>query len=185
MKSLIFLLFTLCPLLSYGYQPIPSGMVITFAGTTCPTGYLSAIGTSYLRTAYPQLFAAIGTVNGAADITHFNIPDYRGRALRMADLAAGRDSFTRTAMATGGATSGVGSVQLDATAKNGLTASSTDAGHTHSTYAAAANLGSGATGGLTTGGATGTGFANITTTIGAGDSETVMKNASVLFCIKI
>src|SRR5215813_4799223 len=58
---------------------VPPGVMFDFAGTTSPTGYLMCDGASYLRTAFPDLFAAIGTTWGAVDGTHFNVPDCRGR----------------------------------------------------------------------------------------------------------
>jgi microcystin-dependent protein len=42
-------------------------------------GWLIADGRSLLRSSYAGLFAHIGTTYGAADGTHFNLPDYRGR----------------------------------------------------------------------------------------------------------
>lgn len=95
------------------YQVAP-GSVITFAGATCPAGSLLADGTSYLRATYPNLFTAIGTANGTADGTHFNVPDYRGRFLRGVDSGTTRDpdAASRTAMNTGGNTANnVGSIE--------------------------------------------------------------------------
>jgi microcystin-dependent protein len=59
---------------------IPSGVMWEFGGGTPPLGWLLCDGTSYLRTDYPALFTAIGTTHGAADGSHFSVPDYRGRA---------------------------------------------------------------------------------------------------------
>lgn len=93
------------------------GTIITTASTTCPIGSFSADGTAVSRTTYARLFNKIGITHGQGDgSTTFNIPDYRGRFLRVVDGAAGRDpdSASRTAMATGGTTgNAVGSVQLD------------------------------------------------------------------------
>ena len=45
---------------------MPAGTVLTFAGQTCPSGYIEADGAEYNRTgAYAGLFAAIGTAHGA------------------------------------------------------------------------------------------------------------------------
>jgi len=56
------------------------GTVLPFAGIAAnvPPGALLCDGASYLRADYPDLFAAIGTTWGAADGTHFNVPDLRG-----------------------------------------------------------------------------------------------------------
>lgn len=89
------------------------------SASTPPAGYLLCNGASLLRTSYPRLFAAIGTVWGAADGTHFNIPDLRGRVPRGRDNSTARDpdAASRTASNSGGATGdNVGSVQGHATA---------------------------------------------------------------------
>lgn len=52
------------------------------AVATITTGWLLCNGQAVLRSAYPALFAAIGTTYGAGDsLTTFNVPDARGRAL--------------------------------------------------------------------------------------------------------
>jgi microcystin-dependent protein len=85
---------------------LPSGVVLDFPGTVLPDGYLWCDGASYLRADYPALFAALGTAAGAADGTHFNVPDRRGRFVRGQDEGTGRDpdAATRTAQDTGGNT---------------------------------------------------------------------------------
>lgn len=59
----------------------PSGVIAQFAGATAPSGWLLCDGSSLLRSAYPDLFAVIGTTYGAVDGTHFTLPDGRGRVL--------------------------------------------------------------------------------------------------------
>lgn len=62
------------------------GEVIAYAGPISPDSrWLLCDGSSLLRVDYPDLFSVIGTVYGAADSTHFNLPDLRGRV----PLAAG------------------------------------------------------------------------------------------------
>jgi microcystin-dependent protein len=101
---------------------IPYGMVVAFAGTTAPSGWLICDGSAVSRTTYASLFAAIGTVHGSGDgSTTFNLPDYRGRFLRGVDETAGNDpdKTSRTAMNSGGNTGdNVGSVQNDAYASH-------------------------------------------------------------------
>jgi microcystin-dependent protein len=93
----------------------PIGTLIQTAGTTAPPGCLICDGTAYDRTTYADLFAVIGITHGQGNgSTTFNVPDYRGRFLRMVAGAATTDpdKLTRTAMATGGNTgNNVGSVQ--------------------------------------------------------------------------
>jgi microcystin-dependent protein len=98
-----------------GYQ-IPSGTIMPYAGSTAPAGWLVCDGTSYVRTNYQKLFNAVGTAHGAADGTHFNVPDLRGMFVRGKDGGAGNDpdAAGRTAPRTGAATGdNVGSLQTD------------------------------------------------------------------------
>jgi microcystin-dependent protein len=64
---------------SLGISSFSSGMLMMWAGliASVPSGWILCDGSSLLRSAYPDLFAAIGTAFGSADGTHFNIPDYR------------------------------------------------------------------------------------------------------------
>ncbi len=62
---------------------LPSGMVLYFANSTAPTGWLQCDGSAVSRTTYANLYAAIGTVYGAGDgSTTFNLPDTRGQFIR-------------------------------------------------------------------------------------------------------
>lgn len=58
---------------------VPTGAYFPYAGSAAPTGFLLCDGSSLLRSSYADLFAVIGTSFGAADGTHFNVPDLRGR----------------------------------------------------------------------------------------------------------
>lgn len=59
-------------------NPIPVGTVLHFAGSTAPEGFLFTVGQEVSRSAYPSLFAVIGTKYGEGDgKTTFNLPDYR------------------------------------------------------------------------------------------------------------
>lgn len=203
---------------STGSTGLSVGDISTTAASTCPSGTLLADGSAISRTTYGELFAKIGITHGQGDgSTTFNLPDYRGRFLRGVDGGSGRDSFTRSAMATGGNATGVGSVQNDATKKNGLALTDpghnhtqnahahaiTDPGHVHSginkvwvaypggegagqgtTLTQSLNTGS-ATTGISINNATATNISNTTgITLGAGDSETTVKNSAVNFCIR-
>ena len=81
----------------------PAGVIIPFAGTSVPTGYLLCNGAAVSRTDYANLFAAIGTLYGAGDgSTTFNLPDARDRVLQGASgthsagsyIAAGLPNIT-------------------------------------------------------------------------------------------
>jgi microcystin-dependent protein len=61
---------------------VPPGIVLDFAGSSSniPAGFLVCNAVQVGRTAYPNLYSAIGTIYGAGDgVTTFNLPDCRGR----------------------------------------------------------------------------------------------------------
>lgn len=59
---------------------IPAGVVMDYAGSSVPTGWLECDGSAVSRTTYANLFTAISTTWGAGDgATTFNLPDFRGR----------------------------------------------------------------------------------------------------------
>ena len=62
----------------------PAGTIITFGGTSAPTGYLACEGQQVLQSEYPTLYAAIGTTWGSAaqPALYFKLPDLRGAFLR-------------------------------------------------------------------------------------------------------
>lgn len=82
----------------------PVGAVLDYAGATAPTGWLLCYGQSLVRATYPDLFTAIGTLFGAADGTHFNLPDLRGRVVAGQDDMGGSSAnrLTNPASTTGG-----------------------------------------------------------------------------------
>lgn len=58
----------------------PAGIIMPFAGTAAPEGYLMCDGAAVSRTTYATLFAVIGTTFGTGDgSTTFNVPDLSGR----------------------------------------------------------------------------------------------------------
>jgi microcystin-dependent protein len=56
-----------------------AGTIKLWSAAVAPSGFLLCDGASHLRSTYTDLFTAIGTTFGAADGTHFNVPDLRGR----------------------------------------------------------------------------------------------------------
>jgi len=188
---------------------LPSGSILTFAGPTCPTGYIVANGAAVSRTVtYADLFAAIGTAHGSGDgSTTFNLPDYRGRFLRGIDAGEGRDPdvITRTAMNPGGNLSdNVGSVQGYATARPIASSFSTGAGgsHTHTGRMIITGGSPSVTvgGSASTAGPTGyasaalgiplldiqtTGSSHSHSITAGGDAETRPMNAYVNYCVKL
>jgi len=111
----------------------PAGLRFGYAGTTAPTGSLLEEGQSLLRTSYAPLFTAIGTTWGAADSTHFNVPNSKGR------VDVGRDSADAafdTIGETGGAKTASSGVEVAVTGQ-------TIAGATDVAYGSHGILGSG------------------------------------------
>ncbi|MCH7387671.1 phage tail protein [Acinetobacter modestus] len=71
---------------------LPPGAIVYFAMNRAPTGYLKANGAAISRTAYPELFAEIGTIYGAGDgVLTFNLPDGRAEFPRGLDDGRGID----------------------------------------------------------------------------------------------
>jgi len=96
---------------------VPAGSIMAFGGDSAavPSGWLLCNGLPYGTTAYPALYAVIGTHYGGSGGI-FYVPDFRGMFLRGADLSATNDPdhAYRTAMNAGGNIgNNVGSVQLD------------------------------------------------------------------------
>lgn len=54
------------------------GFIMGLPYDTIPTGYLKCDGSSLLREDYEELFKAIGTIYGAVDDYHFNLPNFQG-----------------------------------------------------------------------------------------------------------
>lgn len=72
---------------------LPPGAITYFAMNRAPTGYFKANGAAVSRTAYPELFAEIGTTYGAGDgVTTFNLPDGRAEFIRGLDDGRGIDA---------------------------------------------------------------------------------------------
>lgn len=54
---------------------VPSGVVLPFAGSALPGGYLWSDGSYKLRADLPTLFSAIGTTHGSTDSINFRLPN--------------------------------------------------------------------------------------------------------------
>jgi microcystin-dependent protein len=77
-----------CAILPLGQAGAPVGSILSFAGSTAPTGWLLCYGQAISRTTYSALFAIISTTYGVGDgSTTFNLPDLRGR------VTAGKDDM--------------------------------------------------------------------------------------------
>jgi microcystin-dependent protein len=98
------------------------GRIGTFAMATPPPGWFRANGAAVSRSIYAALFAKIGTTYGAGDgVNTFNLPDPRGKFIRVLDDGRGID-VGRV----------LGSSQADETRSHNHTGSAAGAGgHTH------------------------------------------------------
>ena len=115
-----------------GITTVPAGIVIPYAGTSEPSGYLFCYGQAISRATYSDLFSAVGTTYGVGDgATTFNLPDLRGR------LVAGQDDMGgSSANRLTGQSGGVDGDVLGDTggAETHTLTVSELAAHTHSTY---------------------------------------------------
>ena len=69
----------------------PAGVIMPYAGSTEPSGWLFCSGNAVSRTTYSGLFSVIGTTYGVGDnSTTFNLPDLQGRSI------FGRDNMSGT-----------------------------------------------------------------------------------------
>jgi microcystin-dependent protein len=95
----------------------PVGTIISFAGSTAPSGYLVCDGSEISRATYADLFSVLGTTWGAGNgTTTFNIPDLRGQFLRGFGGNTNEDpeKTTRFAKFSGGNTgNNIGTFQSD------------------------------------------------------------------------
>ncbi len=92
-------------------QAFLPGMVIPFAGSAPPAGWLFCAGQTISRAAYAALFAVIGTAYGVGDgETTFGLPDLRGRVLAGVDNMGG-DSANRLTSDQADALGGAGGLE--------------------------------------------------------------------------
>ena len=57
---------------------LPAGMIVPYAGSTAPDGWLLCDGSAVSTTTYSNLYSVIGTTYGGSG-SNFNLPDLRGR----------------------------------------------------------------------------------------------------------
>lgn len=71
----------------------PVGTVFPFAGVSAPTDALSCDGSQVEQSAYPELYAILGTTWGSADSGYFRLPDLRSRVLVGAGQGSGLSEY--------------------------------------------------------------------------------------------
>lgn len=80
----------------------PSGVIVPFAGSNAPSGWLLCAGQAVSRTQYAGLFLTISTTYGVGDgSTTFNLPDLRGRTIAGLDNMGGSAASRLTAGVSG------------------------------------------------------------------------------------
>ena len=81
---------------------MPTGSIMSFAGSSAPTGYLLCDGAAISRSTYSTLFGVLATTYGSGDgSSTFNIPDLRGRVIAGQDDMGGVSANRLTGL-TGG-----------------------------------------------------------------------------------
>ena len=69
---------------------LPAGVIIPYAGTEAPEGWLLCNGEDISRTQYANLFIVVSEIYGSGNgSTTFNLPDLRGRMILGADNMGG------------------------------------------------------------------------------------------------
>lgn len=85
-----------------GNALMPAGIILPYAGSAAPDGYLLCYGQAVSRSTYAALFSAIGTTYGVGDAsTTFNVPDLRGRVIAGQDDMGGSSADRLTGQANG------------------------------------------------------------------------------------
>lgn len=117
---------------------VPSGVVVPFAGSAAPSGWLLCDGSVLSQDQYPELFAVLGTAynSGGEDVTQFRLPDLRGRTVAGLDNMGGSDASRLDWANTLGTAGGAQTHTLSAS-ESGVPAHShgiTDPGHNHGLY---------------------------------------------------
>jgi len=113
----------------------PAGVIAAYAGSAIPTDWLPCDGRAVGRTAYPDLFNAIGTTWGTGDgSTTFNIPNLQNRMLYgSGSRALGVLSQTDPAQANPGEETHTLSGAESGTPVHGHASTLAAPAHTHST----------------------------------------------------
>lgn len=146
---------------------LPPGMVIPYAGTTAPGGWILCFGQTVSQATFPALYLILGTTYGSDAGGLFTLPDLRGRAVFGDDNMGGSTAGRVTAA------SGITGTTLGATGGNELLQA-----HTHDIASQA--LGTGPGSGHFIGGA-GT---DVTASTGGGSSQNMPPAIILSYIIK-
>ncbi len=145
------------------------GQIIAYVSASAPAGVIACDGATQLRTAYPDLYAAIDPFY-IIDADHFSTPDLRGR------------SIMGTGTGPGLTTRNIGDILGEEnhvlTVAESASHSHVDAGHSHAEGTAAPSIGAAITGvpvpaAIPSVGVTGVASANISSVGGGGGHNTI------------
>ena len=79
----------------------PVGQIFAWGGSAAPTGALACDGAQVSQSAYPELYAILGTLWGSADSGNFRVPNLASRVL--VGVGSGSGLTTRSVGDQGGA----------------------------------------------------------------------------------
>ena len=106
----------------------PVGSILTYAGSTSPTGWLMCDGSQVSKTSYPRLFAVIGNSYGNPDNSNnFVLPDLRDR------VPVGKSGSNNLGDSSGNSTITLSQSQLPSHTHSGTTVSNGSHSHTGTT----------------------------------------------------
>jgi prepilin-type N-terminal cleavage/methylation domain-containing protein len=74
---------------------MPSGTILSWPGTTAPSGFLLCDGSVYSSTSYPNLSPILGSTFGGNGTTTFGVPDLRGRIVVGLNILTTNDGSNR------------------------------------------------------------------------------------------
>jgi len=110
---------------------IPPGVMMPFAGSSPPTGYLLCNGAAVSRTTYGDLFSVIGTTYGVGDgSTTFNVPNTKGKVL--VGYNSSESEFNSLGETGGEKTHTLSTSEMPSHYHNISLTTSTNGAHTHS-----------------------------------------------------
>ena len=124
-------------LLGNSYKFIP-GMGMLWHGTIAaiPSLWAFSNGASLLRATYTELFTNIGTIHGAADGTHFNLPDLRDKVVfgaKQDDSGVPKTNVTGSLLQSGGSLghTHTGGAHTHTVSQQAAAATDSQGAHTH------------------------------------------------------
>ena len=113
-----------------GIAGVPAGLVLPYAVSSAPSGYLLCNGQAVSRSTYSTLFAVVSSLYGNGDgSSTFNVPDLRGRFVAGWDAGTGVLTSVTASMIVGSTIGNTGGTQNVA-----LTVAQMPA-HVHTAYA--------------------------------------------------